>query len=53
MTARTPALATSSIMRTTSGAGTRNTSRSTPLGSSSGEDRQGRPQTRSYFGLIG
>ena len=53
MMPRTPAAPQSSIMRTTTRAGTTNTTRSTPRGSSEIDDRHGRPHTSSYFGLIG
>ena len=49
----TPTAPQSSIMRTTTRAGTTNTTRSTPRGSSPIAFRHGRPQTSSYFGLIG
>jgi hypothetical protein len=53
MMPRTPRAPQSSIMRTTTRAGTTNTTRSTPFGSSLIDDRHARPHTVSYLGLIG
>ncbi len=50
---RTPTLPQSSIIRTTTRAGTTKTTRSTPRGSSVTALRHGRPQTSSYLGFTG
>ena len=53
MTERTPCAAQSSIIPTTTRAGTTNTTRSRFLGSASMDGTHGIPQTVSYFGLTG